>query len=86
MLKSELILCCRKVAAMKNEAKSVGDSISSLSCLSGTGEENEAAFGKWKVMCMLCLGCYQKPLQPLKIGICQESTVGLVPERQYSPD
>lgn len=31
---------------MKNEAKSVGDSISSMSCLSGAGEENEAAFGK----------------------------------------
>lgn len=46
MLKRELIQCQRKVAAIKNEAKSVGHSISSLSCLLGAGEENEAAFGK----------------------------------------
>lgn len=46
MLKSELISCRRNATAMKNETKSVGDSISSLSCLSGAGEENEAAFGK----------------------------------------
>lgn len=46
MLKSELISWHRKVAAMKNEAKFVGDSISSMSCLSGAGEENKAAFGK----------------------------------------
>lgn len=31
---------------MKNEAKSAGDSVSSLSYLSGAGEENAAAFGK----------------------------------------
>lgn len=46
MLKNESISCHRKVAAVENEAKSGGDSISSLSCLSGAGEENEAAFRK----------------------------------------
>lgn len=35
---------------------------------------------------MLCLGCFQEPSQPLKIEICQENTLDLVPERQCSPD